>query len=278
MSELQLTFPGCRFTVRGPENALACVSLLYHSAHLGMPASAEPPRLGGRFTVEEVDLGWQLRFDDEKPMGCYPEAVHALLAMEHAIEARLLGELADGVALHAGAVVVGGEATLLMGRADSGKSSTTFQMIELGHTFLAEEIAVVDADAQVRPHLQSIALDPRVVDELQRDRGLEYGHLVPIDELLYRYLPRRAAKASAPLSTIVLPAYRPGATARGTELGIEETLIELLGYCFEPRGRQEPFIERLIELFTGARLLRLSYPNAASARTVLADIFGRAGS
>jgi hypothetical protein len=275
VSQLQLTFPGCRFTLQGPESALRDAELLYHSSHLTPAAPDFGSPLAAGFFLERLDEAWRLRRNGEdEPVGHYEESIHALLAMEHAIETRLLEELGDGVALHAGAVVVDGAACLLMGRADSGKSSTTFQMVELGHPFLAEEIAVVDAEGRVRPHLQSVALDPRVVSDFRGAHTLEHGRLLPLDELLVRYLPQRVSNGPAPLETIVLPFYRPTSAARVESLGLEETLIELLGYCFEPQGDQELFIERLIELFTSARLLRLSYPHAAGARAALAELFG----
>lgn len=283
-SELSLRLQGSRFSLRGPEPALDRVAILYHSSAIERdPAPADRVAAAASFELEGLAGRWRLKeVGSPAPLGTFDRVEYALLGLEHAIEGHLLGRLADCIAFHAGAVVVDGGACLLAGNADTGKSSSTLQLIELGHAFLAEEIAAVGPDGRVRPHPQSLALDPRVVAELAREFQLTRGRLDAVDDLIHRYMPRRVATEPAALETIALPAYRPGEPARVEELSVESTLTELLGYCFEPpepqKGRPpgglEPAIDRIIELASRARLLRIRYPDAAAARRLFADLFG----
>lgn len=284
-SELSLRLHGCRFSLSGPATALRLVGILYHDSAIESgpgAAGSDPP--AASFGLERLEARrWRLTADGT-PLGTFDRALYALLRLEHAIEGYLLDRLDGRIAIHAGAVVAGGGACLLAGAADSGKSSSTLQLVELGHAFLAEEIAAVDADGRVEPHPQSLALDPRVVAELARECPLARGRLDAVDELIHRYTPRRVATAAAPLETIVLPAYRPGERARVEEPRVESVLTELLGYCFgppgggtgRPAGDPEAAIDRVIELAGGSRLLRVRYPDAGGARRLFAEIFGEA--
>ena len=164
-------------------------------------------------------------------------------------------------------------ACLAAGSADSGKSSTTLQLVELGHLFLAEEIAAIDSRARVLPHLQTLAIDPRVSDEIAAERRLEPGRIERVDELLHRYVPDAVAAGPVPLATVLLPRYRPGRPPRIEELRLEAVLTELLGYCFEPPGDPEPAIDRILAVASGARLIRLEYPDASTARRLLRELF-----
>ncbi len=277
MTDVRLRLHGSLFDLRAPAAAIERLTLLFHPSVIEREPLAEPA--AASFELRRVDGGWALlRGGRRTPLGTFPRSIYALLLLEHTIEELLLERLGDSLAFHAGAVVIDGGACLLAGAADRGKSSTTFQLTELGHAFLAEEIAAVAPDDRVSPYPRSLGLDPRVIDELARTHPLALGRCDTLDDLLARYTPHRVSLEPAPLASIVLPAFRPGEPPAIERLRVDAVLTELLGYCFEPRGGHEAAIDRVIELASGRPLLRMRYPDAAAARRLLVDHFGSASS
>lgn len=274
MTAIHLRLHGDRFALRGPAAALVELGALYH------PSVVETDPQPGASTAAAFELvqgegGWTLlEAGSHEPLGSYAEPVLALLRLEHEIEGRLLGRLGRRLAFHAGAAVTPAGACLVAGSADSGKSSTTLQLVELGHPFLAEEIAAVDDAGRVHPHLQSLAIDPLVIAELESVGPLRHGRVEAVADLLRRYHPSTVATEPAPLGTILLPVFDRRAEARFDEPGLDSVLTDLLTYCFEPAGDPEASIDRVIELASGARLVRMRYPDARSARALLLEIFG----
>ncbi len=270
---IQLRLHDDRFVLSGPADALVGVRTLYHPAVIDVGGAFDQAPAAA-FLLDRLDVRWRLCVAGAaEPLGVFDDPFHALLRMEHEIEILLLARLEDRVAFHAGAVVTPDGACLLAGSADTGKSSSTLHLVELGHAFLAEEIAAIDSAGRVLPHLQSLSIDPRVTAELAAEHPICRGRIEDVDELLHRYLPTRIAQAPARLATIVLPIYRPGLSARVDQLSAESALTDLLGFCFEPPGDPEASIDRIIELAGGARLLRVSYPDAVTARALFADLF-----
>ncbi len=179
----------------------------------------------------------------------------------------------DLVAFHAGAVGVEGEAWLLAGPPDVGKTSCTLELVEMGHSFLAEEVALVDPDAaHVLPYPQTLSVDPRMIAARGDSRPLKGGETVELEPGHWRYLPARVAAGPLRLGSILLPRYSPQGSARVEELRPEDALAEILGYCFEPRGDPEAFFDRVIRLISGARIARFEYADSAQARKILGDL------
>ena len=95
----------------------------------------------------------------ERPPGDYATPVQALFAMEYELETTVVAQRGDLVALHAGAVMAGNAACLIIGNPDAGKTTTTFNLAEFGHAVLCEEIALVHPEThRVEPFPQSLAL------------------------------------------------------------------------------------------------------------------------
>lgn len=271
MRTVDLVFPTGRYSLEAPEEVLAATRVLYpHSLASRDPAAADLPAL---FRVERRGGHWHLEREGAS-LGEFSRPLHVALALEHGIETRIVRDCGEWIAFHAGAVGVGDGAVLLAGLPDSGKTSCTFQLVELGHRFVAEEVALVEPGSRrVHPYLQTPALDDRFLREFERTRPVAAGRVEKLDHGLRRYLPARVARQPLPLEAILLPRYRPRQEPAVEELEASAVLTEILAYCFEPNGDDEAFFERVIALVGSVRLLRLAYPHAAGARELLAGLF-----
>ncbi len=270
MTAFELRFQRTRFVLETPQDLSRELSLLYHRSLIELESDAEES-IAARFELVAEDGAWTLRnAEDAAPLGTFEEPILALLRLEHELEARRLAARDEReIAFHAGAVVTPAGACLVAGTADVGKSSTTLQLVELDCPFLAEEIAIVDTDGRVVPHLQTLAIDPRVTAEIEQEHPIRRGRIEVVASLLERYLPDRVSHEPSPLATVVLPSYQPGGAPLLERVTVEDVVTELLGFCFEPLGEPEATIDRVVELAGGVQLWRLQYPDAPTARRLL---------
>ncbi len=270
MSIVRLRLPVGDYALDAPDEILAIARLLYpHS--LARRPPAEPARRSLR--IEPATAGWRL-LEDGRVLGEQDTALGVALALEYAVESAVVRDCGECLAFHAGGVGVDGEAVLLAGPPDVGKTSCTFELVEMGHAFLAEEVALVDADAgRVLPYLQTLSLDGRLLecDGGRGHRRPTRGEVIELELGHWRYLPARVVRQPLPLRAILLPRFAPDETSRVEELSPEESLTEILGYCFEPPGEPETFFDRVIGLLERVRLVRLVYADGEEARAILAE-------
>ena len=268
-----LRFPRHRFTVEAPATTLADLEMLYPGGVVS-PRTSDP-EVDGAFSLRGRPGAWVLdRTDEPEELGSFERPVHAWLKLEHTVEGLILDCPRADVAFHGGAVALPEGASLVAGTADAGKSSTIFQLVELGHPFLAEELALVDGEGRVTPHPQSIALSPRVLADFERERAPACGRVETIDEFLLRYLPHRPCRRPTPLRSILLPEYSPREEPAVERLPASDVLTDVLRFCFEPRGDAEATIDRVIELVSAIPVVRFRYRDAGSARATLQSLFG----
>lgn len=241
--------------------------------HVRPAAGSEDGGWLGRFAAARAGGRFELALDGEV-VGRHETALAVLQDLEYRLESRLIRSCGRRVAFHAGAADVGGRACLLAGDPEAGKTSCTFQLVELGHAFLAEEVAVVDpATAEVHPFPQALAFGPELVEDFRRSAELRHGELHALLPAYRRYVPRRLGTAPVPVDTLVLPRYRPDAAPGLEELSPADALTETLGYCFEPGFDREEFFDRVIALLERWRIVRLTYGDASGCRRLLGGLF-----
>lgn len=242
---------------------------MHDTVRLFYPAAAAGGEQLASFRIWHSGGRWRLGAGD-RAAGDFQRPVHALLGLEFEIEQLLLERRGELLAIHAGSCVVGSAACLLAGTPEAGKTSCTFQLAELGHPFLSEEVTLVEPGSwTVLPFLQTPTLEGGLVEEFRRHARFRHGTLHPLHRRLWRYLPARLG-APAPARHIVLPRYQRGAPGGVERLTAEQALAEFLGYCFEPAGDRERFLEQVIGLLEATTVLRLSYGDAGEARRLLA--------
>jgi hypothetical protein len=76
--------------------------------------------------------------------GSFGSFIEALNHLEEAIEVLLIRSIDDWVAFHAGGVEIDGVGCLIAGYPDTGKTTTAFNLIEMGGLFLSEEVCPAD--------------------------------------------------------------------------------------------------------------------------------------
>jgi hypothetical protein len=78
----------------------------------------------------------------------------------------------DFLLLHAGGVVRGGGALLIVAEADVGKSSLVARLLEIGFDYLSDELGVIDpGDRRAHPFPKRISLNPEGSPLRPSDRG-----------------------------------------------------------------------------------------------------------
>lgn len=268
MRSFEIAAAGVRCAVELPGEAVGALRQLF-------PAARETSVREGAavaFRIEPAGEVWRLLVDGAEA-GDFAGPALALLAAEHRMTPVVAAAGRGRIAFHAGAVAAAGAASLVAGPPEAGKSSTTVQLLELGHAFVADEVAVVEAaSGRVLPYPRTPALGSGFAAGLRR-AGPRHGELVEPAPGVWRYLPRRLETTARPVASLLLPRYRPGAATRVEELDPGDALTEVAGCCFEPPGgADEGFFDALIALVEGWTIRRLDYGGAAAAREALARI------
>ena len=264
-----LSLPGLTLAIEGDEPIVNGLRRFYPYS----VTEGRPPRPTHSAVAEQLKGRWHLSLDGVDGR-IFDSPEQLLLALEYEIENTVIGAVREQVALHAGAVAVNGQAIILAGNSGTGKSSTTFQLLELGHGFLCEEIALVDPESlDVLPYPQSISLNTAYTSDFESQRAIAGGRLEPSYGDLTRYIPLQACEQPLPAGTLLLPLYDPKLPAEAKEVPAGEVLAELLGYCFPPNGSEEELFDAIIGIAERLRILRLTYPDMLRARQLLAELF-----
>lgn len=179
--------------------------------------------------------------------------------------------------MHASAVVVGGEAILLLGSSGAGKTSLALHLAGLGAEMLADDVTAVEsADGCVLAHpatsLASVASEEleRIPVEARR-RWMGLG--VAEDET--RLVIDRVADRPYPVGAVLLVTRR----ADAPEISIAPSSVDwpaaLLGATFNAYHREPARLERQLEVcarLAATALRRLDVPLGAQAGVVAAAI------
>ena len=268
MRALRLTLPTAEFSISAPAEILNLLRIFYPHSLSPQPIDGTLPHFS---LLPDADV-WHLEYNGSS-LGAFARPSAALLALEYRIETDVAGVDDGRIAIHAGAVATTNGAWLLAGDPDSGKTSSTFQLLELGQSFLCEEIAIYDpVRREVHPYLQTLSLNRRYVDLYRSSRSVEAGSVHELDENLSRYLPHRVETSPQRLSALLLPRYRPHAIAGIEELPAAEALTEVLGYCFQPSAGEERLFDALIDLLDTVTVLRVTYRDMAEARDLYSGL------
>jgi hypothetical protein len=196
------------------------------------------------------------------------------MGLEFDLEGILVSGADDLLALHAGAVVIDEQTCLIAGSSDSGKTTTTFNLVELGYDFLCEEISLVEpATWRVLPYLQTLTLGDEVIQEAERSFPIKRGEVKPLGSSISRYRPNHFCKKPTPAGTILLPRYGSDVSPGLTDASPGDVLTEVLGYCFEPSRDDEYLFDNMIALLGECRIIRFHYDSMTSARQMLSELF-----
>lgn len=184
------------------------------------------------------------------------------------------------LAVHAAAVELGGEVVVMPAASGAGKTTVAAALVADGFGYLAEEVVALDpATGAILPYAQSFCLAPgnqSLFEALQPDVGAfshaQTGHTWFMHPDRVRPECRSAGGA---VTSVVVPAYRPGATVLFDPLTPAETLLNLLsGTMNLDRIGHEGFL-RLVELASSVPGYRLEYGDLADASETIRGALAR---
>lgn len=208
-------------------------------------------------------------------IGEYGSSLETASRLEEDIENTLIGVVGEWPAFHAGAVKVNGFSTLIVGNPDTGKTTTTFNLVEMGMDFMCEEVSPVDPQMLlVHPYPQALSFSRAYAEQYLSIYRIRKGDLRLFDSDIARYLPFRAIDQPVPLKTILIPAFHPSGPAGIELLSPGEVFTELLGYCFPPNTDDERLFDSVIRICEESEIFRVRTNNIPSLQKLLIELFG----
>jgi len=270
MKTFFLFFPRFNISIIVPDEIIADIQAAF--LHSIRPDINLPPQ--HEYIIESASNGFNL-LKDGLSVGRFGSCLDLICRLEEDIENILIRVIGDWVGFHAGAVMIGDSACVIPGNPDTGKTTTTFNLVEMGQIFLCEEVTPVDPETfLVYPYPQVLTLEGAYAEKYLSHHPVKNGELTIPDSQMARYRPNTAGSDPVPLKTILIPAYDPSETAGIEELTAGEVFTELLGYCFPPSRDDEHLFDSVITICEKAEIFRLRTNSLQSMRELLKELFG----
>lgn len=223
------------------------------------------------YHVRANDRKYTIRKDGQAKQ-TVSSSLELICLLEEDIETALMQNLGDWVGFHAGAVKIGAKACVIPGNPDTGKTVTTFNLVEMGNLFLCEEVAPVDPKTLlVHPYPQVLSIDASYAEKHVSNYPVQYGELDILNEKMARYQPYSAGTGPVPLGAIILPAYHPFNTPGIEKVAPDDVFTELLGYCFPPGTDDEYLFDAVIHICNEIDIYRLQTNSVESLRNILGE-------
>lgn len=233
---------------------------------------SQPPVVHHAYAAVPDGHGWLLVRDGELGRQ-YPTPADLMFALEEDLENALIARLDGWVGLHAGAVALGEQAIVTVGHSDTGKTSSTFQLIQLGLELVAEEVTPVDpATLRVHPFPQVLTLSRRYAEQSAASYPIAGGTLRYHDATMARFAPARVHARPVPIAAMLFPRFDPACAPRLEQVTPGEVLTETFRYCFPPQVAEEQLYDNVIRILERCHLWRVHTRDIASSRTLLADV------
>jgi len=268
MKSFFLSFPRLPISLTVPDEIVSDIeAAFFHSIH---PDTNLPPQ--HEYVIESTTNGFIL-VKDGQPARQFESWLDLICRLEEDIENTLIRAIGDWVGFHAGAVMIGDSACVIPGNPDTGKTTTTFNLIEMGQIFLCEEVTPVDPETfLVYPYPQVLTLEGAYAEKYLALYPVQNGELTILDSQMARYRPNTVGSGSVPLKVILLPVYDPVCTPRIEALSPGEVFTELLGYCFPPNRDDEYLFDSVIRICEKSEIFRLRTNSLQSMRELLKEL------
>ena len=270
MKTFFLSFPRLDISLAAPDEVISDIQAAF--LHSIRSETSLSPR--HEYVIGSTPNGLDL-LKEGQLLGHFGSCSELICHLEEAIENTLIRGIGDWVGFHAGSVTIGSSACIIPGNPDTGKTTTTFNLVELGHTFLCEEVAAVDPETLlVYPYPQVLTFDGTYAEKYRSRYPITNGKLTILNSQMARYYPRAAGSDPVPLKTVLMPLYDPSQTQGIEELSPGEILTEFLGYCFPPNGDDEQLFDSAIRICEAAEIFRLRSNSLQSMHELLRELFG----
>ena len=155
MKTFFLSFSRLCISLTGPDGIIADIQAAF--LHSISPHTNLPPR--HEYVIESTSNGLDL-LKDGQPVQRFGSWRDLICCLEEDMENTLIRAIGAWVGFHAGAVMIGDSACVIPGNPDTGKTISTFNLVEMGQIFLCEEIAPVDPETfLVYPYPRVLTLE-----------------------------------------------------------------------------------------------------------------------
>ncbi len=270
MKTFFLSFPRLNISVSAPEAIAADIQdAFFHSIR-----SHRNPSPRHEYVIETTSNGFSL-LKAGQPARHFGSSLELICRLEENIENTLIRSMGDWVGFHAGAVMIGDAACVIAGNPDTGKTTTTFNLVEMGQTFLCEEVTPVDPETLlVYPYPQVLTIEGTYAEKYRSLYLVQNGELKILDSQMARYSPYDVGSDPVPLKMILIPAYDFSKTPGIEGLSPDEVFTELLGYCFPPNRDDEHLFDSVITICEKAEIFRLRTNSIQSMRELLKELIG----
>ncbi len=226
-----------------------------------------------RYRIVQRPNGFALSKNDEL-LAVSGNPLGLSFTLENDLELSLMKYIGDWVSFHAGGVAVQESGCLIVGTPDSGKTTTTFILAEMGHTFLCEEIAPVDPETGViHPFPLALTMSQSFMEEYRSVYPIHEGTLIHQMPGVGRYSPRRFSRAPVRLKTMLIPSYHRDSTPQLVPQTPGEALTEILSFCFPPNTEEEYHFDSVIRILERCSIYRLCTNGISETRQLLNQIF-----
>jgi len=253
MGKYFFSYPGYNISLTCPKEVLGTFLSFY-------PFSQRKTKifpLHSQYEIKKGSENWQIYKDGEK-CGVSNQIQESFFIFKEEIQAGILKSAHHFPVFHAGAVEINKRACLIPGKAEAGKTTTTFQLVELGCKFLCEEIAVLDPeDLTVRSFPQAMSMEKSFFKEYSRHHTIKKGNTIPLTPAISIYSPLTVGGKKTPLDRILIPQYFPQQKSEISTLTPAEALPEILGYCFPPAMDDEALFDQVIKILERVQVIRL---------------------
>ena len=268
MRLLFLEYPKLTISLSVPDDdAGAFRANFAHAIVSGTPASVQI-----EFLIRRLGTGVALERNGT-PVGVFPDAAELMFALEEHIENALIERLDGWIGLHAGAVAMPDMAIVTVGHPDTGKTTTTFQLVELGLELLCEEVTPIDPSAiRVHPFPGVLTLDRGYAERFTSRYPVTHGALTFHGPGMARYTAGRVRRESVALGAMLFPRFDPSCTPGLEVLGPADVLTDIFQYCFTPTMKDEQLYDSVIRVIERCRLFRMHTRDIESARGLLVEL------
>ena len=166
------------------------------------------------------------------------ERLESDLHVQTALNAR------DLLFVHAGVVAWHGQAIVLPGRSQSGKSTLVASLVRAGATYYSDEYAVLDGRGRVHPYSKPLSL---------RDEAGGRSRRYPVKALGGG----RAGTRPLPIGLVAVTAYRPGGRWCPRALSSSRAVLALLDNTLVARAQPAFFVLKMLRVaVSGAAALQ----------------------
>lgn len=187
------------------------------------------------------------------------------LALVQWVQFRLVSP-ARGIGMfHAASVVRSGRAVLLAAEAGSGKTTLTATLLGHGYGFLSDELTAVGQGGLAEGFARPLNIKTGSLERLRRCEGLAPAFAHARTSAGITLLPWTQASPMAPLSTIVLPAYRAGSDFEVERLSPGRAAAALLSCLLNARNLPKGGIELAGALARAYPVHRVRYARTQDA-------------